>query len=257
MIEKKLRSFKQLPQALVNQARMLVGRHRYTDAFEDRGGLAHQLVFCDGKLMAQIPTYTYCSDKRYFNPRYQPLFAVGRCIDISDGDYKTVYIDQDGNSDYVIKKYDYHTYRGEKAWERAEAAGKKMRSIFNLLHQLCGPYVLPNEIIVDQVPGDDNEIVWGVYEKQQRAIFCSPWLFGVEEAGKRWEEAKKASKKLNPIIKRELIRRGICRWDSAWGGIDFAEMHFDPASWDARTNHFVADDIIDYVHIDDPRYPKQ
>jgi hypothetical protein len=190
------------------------------------------------------------ADRGYVSPRERPGFAVGRCINISSGDFKAVIIDHDGQADYVIKKYHRHEYRGDGAREKARAALKKINAIYEVIEEICPQFVLPTERFIYHVPAtQDREEGWAVYEKQQRAIFSSPWLSEEPEVADRiTREIGSLSYKYHKKIVSELIRRGICKKEGD-GSVAMQEIRFGLA-YDARTRSLKEDDIIDYVLLD-------
>lgn len=195
--------------------------------------------------------------KRFVPLRYTPRFAVGRCIDISGGDMKVIYVDQEGQGDSVIKRFKYNTYWGDYAQERAETAAQKFRDIYGVIEEICPQNFLPTEVRVAEMPDSKPNLRgWAVYEIQQRAIFVSPFLCLEPQAAERiTQEARKLAPKYNQRIIKQLLKRRICGESRYKRGMisDLYEMHFE-LRWDCITHSLVGGDIIDYVNIPNPRF---
>ncbi len=216
-----------------------------------------KVVLKDGLVIAETLLYTHrFGPLKFLSPTDVPGFAVGRCVDLTDGDYKSVMIDQDGQSDTVIKRYWRHTYWGDGAQDRAEAAANKIDQMYAVMGSICPDYLLPTQRFTYQMPDlRDGKEGWGVFERQQRAIFASPWLC---EDPKTAEEIVKAghdlSYKYHKKIGKALIKEGICQRAPFGKGVDLSELGFC-LSYDAVTRSLKENDIIDYVHLNNPSAP--
>lgn len=217
-----------------------------------------KVILKDGGKIIIVRTSLYWGPSEFIDPLYAPDFANGRCIDLSDGDYKTVLADEDGQSSTVIKRYGAHTYWGDYAQERAETASEKLNRIYGVIMEICPQFILPTDRFVHQMPYYQKvrrllQEGWAVFERQQRAIFISPWLTEEPKEAERIEkEAKSLSSRYHKKIAKELIRRGICQRDNDFLNVDLEELNFC-LRYDYLTRTLVADDIIDSVHITDPK----
>lgn len=208
-------------------------------------------VLKDGLLLATTSLLNYWQPKEFIDPLYVPGFAVGNCVNISNGDYKTVLIDRGGQSDTVIKRYQVHTYWGSNAEDRAEAAKSKLDKMYAVMEDICPQLLLPTERFVYPMPYIfRNEEGWGVFERQQRALFTSPWLCEEPKIAEEIVEAQmRLSNRYHKKIASALIKAGICKRASYSRSVALEELCFGVA-YDARTRSLREHDIIDYLHAD-------
>lgn len=258
----KLNTDNSLSARALSRIRLVLGRSKYVEVYGEliypyEGGTVSdpaKAVLRDGQAVAVERTSTHWRPRKFVDPLYVPDFARDRCVNLSDGDYKIILADEDGRSKTVIKRYSYHTYWGAYAQERAQVAATKLDQMYEVMRDICPQHILPTERFIHGMPYILNgEEGWAVFERQQRALFSSPWLFEDPKTAERMKkDAKRLSNKYHKKIVRELWRRGISERDS-YKGIALAELNFG-LRYDALTRTLVADDIIDYVTITDPRF---
>lgn len=260
----KLNTDNSLLSRAVSRIKLAFGRSRYQEVYGElvypleTGGTVSdsaKAVLRDGQVIAIEKTARLWSPRECVDPLYVPDFAKGRCIDLSNGDYKTVLADEDGRSYTVIKRYSYHTYWGVYAQERAQVAAAKLNQMYEVMMNICPQHILPTERFTHPMPyilkGEEG---WAVFEKQQRALFSSPWLFESPKTAERMEkDARRLSNKYHKKIVSELLRRGICQRDPNNNRMNLSELNFC-LRYDVLTQTLVVDDIIDYVTITDPKF---
>lgn len=171
-------------------------------------------------------------------------FAEGRCLVVGSEDNKIVLADQDGMSSRVIKIYKAHNYTGEHAREKADFVAGQMQTLYTVIRNIAGDYVLPTEIRVGSYYDSNGQENVGVYELQQRAILASPWIFDTDTARRLIRDGRRAKKRFSPKIAKELRRNRI----DSYGGAG-APFVFAPGQYDFVTNHSVAIDIIDGINL--------
>ncbi len=154
-------------------------------------------------------------------------------------------IDQDGQSDYVIKRFGFwNSYQSKDAQLRAERAAKKISQIYDVINATSGFAILPNRVFAAPYNiAYPNGYV--VYEEQQRGIFGSHWsFFDPKTARKIDQEIKRGYERFDNVTIPELERRGLIKRDF-WGLIkDHLTLY---VSWDFITNQLVARDVVDAV----------
>ncbi len=163
-----------------------------------------------------------------------PEVAAGKWQFLSQGDYKTVWAAEDGNSDYVVKLYSLRVYSGADKKERAEAAAKMIRETHRIIEDVIGDDLLPVLNIV-VAPVDQERV--GVYKIQKRGLLGSVFMYEPEIRGNRLEESGKTREKVEAA--KEGIRKRLRE-----KGIDYMPLHFD-MSWDLLTDRLVVFDIVD------------
>lgn len=251
-----------LPGRVASVFRSCLGRSRYQEIYgellypDEKGGTVSypaKAVLKDNQVIALASTFRFWWPRRFVEPLYVPSFAKGRCVNLTDGGYKVVIADEDGDSDTVIKRYGYHTYWGLQAQEKASVAATKLNQIYDVMMGICPQHILPTERFVHPMPyimGDEEG--WAVFERQKRAIFADPWLFEEPQVAERIEkDSIRLADKYHKKIVEKLIKQGICQVEPYSKILDFAEMNFN-LKYDCLTRMLVADDIIDFVHIPDP-----
>ncbi len=186
--------------------------------------------------------------RQYVEDEFTPSFAVGKCIDISDGDYKTVMIDYDGHSDYVIKRFGWaNIYRGEDAKQKAEKAARQIAAIYKVIDETSGFHIIPNEVFAfpysDAYP---NAVT--VYEKQQRGIFVDHWsIFEPHEARRIDQAIEEGIKRYHKVTVPTLLKRGLVT-PNVFNPTQIADHITLYVSWDLISNLLVARDVVDAVY---------
>jgi|GEM_PF-5768723 len=198
---------------------------------------------------APISELWFKHPKRWVEPEATPPFARGKCVEISDGDYKTVMIDEGGNSDKVIKVFSFaNVYRGEDARENAEEAARRIAGIYRVIDQTTGFHILPNRVFADQYSIARPDI-YAVFEVQQRGIFVDHWsVLSPKEAQRVDRDIKKGYDRYTEVTKPELLRQGLVT-PSAFLPSDIKDHLLLYVAWDMVTNQLVAKDVVDAVFV--------
>lgn len=171
-----------------------------------------------------------------------PFPVEGECIELTDGDYKLVFVDQDGRADRVIKIFGWGGYSSMKA---AETAARKIDGIYQVVQETTGVTILPYEVFAREDPQDGSP---RVYEIQQRGLFAPPhavvpnrWLPAVNrrerEAFKLYEEVT-----MPRLFDEGLITKGFF---SSRDTPDHLNMYL---AYDLMSGQLVVKDVVDFVH---------
>ena len=184
----------------------------------------------------------------FLEPEYCPPFAIGRCMDISDGDYKTVVIDRGGTSDHVIKRFN-HSYRDAQAWEMAKEAAERVAGIYQTIEETSRLHILPFDVFPGYYSNYDRNTVC-VYEKQRRGIFCDPALvLSSKEVDRVQQEMDIAAEEFYKKTMPELVKRKLVHPDR-YGYGEISEHIALSVSWDLISQRIVANDVVDRVYVD-------
>lgn len=184
------------------------------------------------------------SPRHYLDEEFIPSFAEGRCLIIGGGDYKTVVADRDGNSEFVIKFYGSHIYKGTSAEEKARAAAEKIRIIHEIAQDIAPGFILPTEMIVSK-----HGEWFQVYERQQRALFIPIDMLNPKTAERLNKKATEVVLEGTQRVEEELLKRGLSR-RSLLTGTTTDHLAFTEIHWDFITNHLVSLDFVDRVDIE-------
>lgn len=187
-------------------------------------------------------------ERRFVKPEYTPPFAVGRCVDISDGDYKRVLIDHEGQADYVIKIFGFaNIYRGEGAQQKAERMATRIAAIYEVIDRTSGFRILPNRMFAapysEAYPDE-----FAVFEVQQRGLFADRWAYFDPKRAKRIDrQIAEGYKRYHAITVPELLRRGLVTPDF-FDPKEIADHMTLYVAWDIVSNRLVARDVVDAIY---------